>query len=95
MMGATTTPRPKTAMAVPRLATGKLSRRIAWESGCSAPPAAPCTTRATMSQESSLAAPHVAEAKVKMTMQAIKNRFRPKKLLSHPVIGNTMALATR
>ena len=29
MIGATTTPRPKTAMATPRLAGGKLSMRIA------------------------------------------------------------------
>ena len=94
-MGATTTPRPKTAMATPRLAGGKLSIRIACDSGCSAPPAAPCTTRAKISQESSVAAPQAAEANVKTTMQTIKNRFRPKKVLSQPVIGSTMALATR
>ena len=39
--GATTTPKPKAAMALPRFARGKLSRRMDWESGCNAPPPAP------------------------------------------------------
>ena len=39
--------------------------------------------------------PQAAEAKVKRTMQPIRNRLRPKKLPSQPVIGSTMALETR
>jgi hypothetical protein len=42
-----------------------------------------------------LAMPQTAEDKLKSNVQVIKNRFRPKRLLSHPVIGSTMALATR
>ena len=52
MIGATTTPMPKTAIAMPRLAGGKLSMRIACDKGCSAPPAAPCSTRAKMRKPS-------------------------------------------
>ena len=36
-----TTPIPKTAIAIPRFATGKLSRSTACDTGCSAPPPAP------------------------------------------------------
>ena len=79
MIGATTTPMPKTAIAMPRLAGGKLSMRIACDKGCSAPPAAPCTTRAKTRKPSVVAAPQAAEASVKKAMQAIRNRFRPKK----------------
>ena len=42
-----------------------------------------------------MAIPQPAEAKVKKAMQPIKNRLRPKKPLSQPVIGNTMALETK
>ncbi len=69
--------------------------RMACESGCSAPPAAPWITRASTSSPRLAAAPHAAEASVNTTMQPIKNRFRPKSPASHPVIGNTMALDIR
>ena len=43
----------------------------------------------------SAASPQSVEASVNRTMQPIRNRLRPKKLLSQPVIGSTMALETR
>jgi len=48
-----------------------------------------------MRKSNSPAIPQAADAKVKMAIQPIKNRLRPKKPLSQPVIGNTMALETR
>jgi hypothetical protein len=51
-------------MACPRFSTGKLSSKIACETGCKPPPAAPCTTRATISITRLLAAPHHMDASV-------------------------------
>ena len=78
MIGATTTPMPKTAMATPRFRGGKLSIKIACDKGCGAPPAAPCTTRAKIRKPRLAAAPQAADANVKTTMQPIKKRLRPK-----------------
>jgi hypothetical protein len=39
--------------------------------------------------------PQKRELRVKMTMQVIKNRLRPKRLTSQPLIGRTMAFETR
>ena len=39
--------------------------------------------------------PHASELMVKMTMQVMKNRLRPKMLTSQPLIGRTMAFETR
>src|ERR1043165_1868450 len=41
------------------------------------------------------ARPHRNEAMVKPVTAAISSRLRPKKLASHPVMGSTMAFATR
>src|SRR5579872_406411 len=41
------------------------------------------------------AAPHKKDAAVNPTTLAMSRRLRPKKFASHPVIGSTMALATR
>ena len=86
---------PKTAMAMPRFCGGKLSMRMAWDSGWSAPPAAPWSTRASTSMAMVGAAPQAAEARVKPVTQSIRKRLRPNVLLSHPVMGSTMALLTR
>ena len=69
--------------------------RMACEIGSRAPPAAPWTMRARISIPMLLAMPQTAEDKLKSIVQVIRNRLRPKKLLSQPVIGSTMALATR
>ena len=78
MIGATTTPIPNTAIAEPRFSGGKLSRRTDCAMGCKAPPPAPCSMRANINMPKLVAAPHNAEDSVKITMQTIKNLFRPK-----------------
>ena len=39
--------------------------------------------------------PHASELMVKMTMQVMKKRLRPKMLTSQPLMGRTMAFETR
>jgi hypothetical protein len=39
--------------------------------------------------------PQARELMVKMTMQVMKKRLRPKRFTSQPLIGKTMALETR
>jgi hypothetical protein len=51
--------------------------------------------RAKISIERLVAAPHMAEATVKMMMQTIRKRLRPKKVVSHPVAGRIIAFETR
>jgi hypothetical protein len=63
--------------------------------GWSAPPPMPCTTRARIKSSRLPAAPHAAEAKVKITMHTSRNRLRPKTALSHAVTGSTIALEIR
>ena len=94
-IGATMIPMAKTAMAAPRRAGGKLSRRTAWAIGWSAPPPTPCTMRATMSMPRPVAAPQAADAAVKVRIEMMRMRLRPKVPASQPVVGRTMALATR
>ena len=93
--GATTMPRPNKAVAVPRWVGGKLSSRMAWESGCMAPPPKPCKTRETTSIGMEVAIPQVSEATVNNTVQATRNRLRPKKLENQALAGRMTALATR
>ena len=82
-------------MATPRLAGGKLSSRIAWAIGCSAPPPMPCTTRATISIPRLVAAPQIADEAVKIAMQVSRSRLRPKTEASQAVVGRMMAFDTR
>src|SRR6267143_3817168 len=93
--GATTTPKPHTANAWPCLAGGKDSNKIACESGCSAPPPAPCKIRATINTPRVGAMPHKTEAAVKITTHARKNRLRPKKDENHALAGSTIAFEIR
>jgi hypothetical protein len=85
----------KMAMPCPRFSGGKLSNRMACDIGWSAPPAAPCKIRERINRSRLSAAPHRADAAVKSAMQIVRNRLRPKRIPSHPVIGSTMALDTR
>ena len=68
---------------------------MAWAIGWSAPPPMPCTTRAAISISRLAAAPHAAEASVKMTMHVSRRRLRPNAALSHAVTGSTMAFEIR
>ncbi len=95
MIGPNMAPMPKIAIAIPCSLGGKVSIRIAWLLGISAPPAAPCRMRKKTRKPRLGAAPQQKEARVKSTMQVIRKRLRPNMRDSQPVIGRTTALATR
>ncbi len=82
-------------MALPRSCGAKASSSTACESGCSAPPVAPCMMRKRISEPSVGARPHRNDEAVKPTTDSINNRLRPNMLASQPVIGRMIALATR
>ena len=82
-------------MAIERLAGGKLSSRMDCERGCSAPPPAPCRTRASRMTASEGAAPQKKDAMVKMTTQMSRKRLRPKRRANQLEAGRMTALATR
>ncbi len=82
-------------MALPRSCGGNASRRTAWESGCIAPPVAPWIKR-NMTRSGRLGArPHSSDAIVNPLTDVISRRLRPNVRASQPVIGSTIALATR
>ena len=68
---------------------------MAWLSGCMAPPMKPWATRKTISHKSEGADPQKKLKRVKPATQLIRRRLRPKVEASQPVMGRTMALATR
>ena len=82
-------------MASPRFCGGKVSSRIDCDKGCSAPPPAPCTARAIRIQAKLVAAPHMKDEIVKIVMQVMRNRFRPKRSENQELAGKIIALATR
>ncbi len=94
-IGPNMAPTPKIALAIPRSRGGKVSRRIAWLFGISAPPAAPWRIRKKIRVPRLGAAPQRKEAMVKRMMQVMRKRFLPKTRDSQPVIGSTTALLTR
>ena len=56
---------------------------------------APCTARAIRIIARLVAEPQANDETVKMTMQVIRNRLRPKRSENQPLAGRIMALATR
>ncbi len=68
---------------------------MAWAIGWSAPPPMPWITRARISISRLYAAPHAAEASVKMMMHVSRKRLRPNAALSHAVTGSTIAFEIR
>ena len=96
MMGATITPIAKAAIATPPLGRRKALHEDGLGDGLERaaaralddPRDAPACPRV-------VAAPQPADARVNRTMHTMRNRFRPKRLLSHAVIGSTIAFATR
>ena len=66
MAGARTTAIPYTANAIPRLATGKVSARMACSLGPRPSPPSPCKTRKKIRKPSDGATPHRNELNVKM-----------------------------
>jgi hypothetical protein len=83
------------AMDMDRFSTGKLSSRMDCDNGCSAPPPAPCKTRASKITGSDGAAPQKNDATVKMITQVSRNRFRPNRLANQFDAGRVTALATK
>ena len=82
-------------MATPRWWMGKISQRMACDSGMIGPPPRPWKMRATISVVRSGAAPEMNELTVNSVQQIKKKRVRPNTATSHPVAGMTMALAAR
>ena len=88
-------PSPQKPIALPRSCGGKASSSTACDSGCIAPPVAPWISRKMTSSGRFGASPHSSDAIVKPVTDDISSRLRPKVRASQPVIGRTMALATR
>src|SRR2546421_12800182 len=88
-------PTPQIAIARPRWWKGKISQRIACESGMIGPPPRPWKMRATISVVRLGAIPERNELTTKSVAQIRKNRLRPNSPASHPVAGMTTALAPR
>src|SRR5580658_3563811 len=86
---------PYSANAKPRCCGGKVSARIACAIGCRPPPPAPCSTRKKSSSPRLGANPHSKELTVKIARQPMKNRLRPNRPASQPLIGRMIALETR
>ena len=68
---------------------------MACDSGCSAPPPAPCTARASKIIPRLVAEPQANDETVKMTMQVMRKRLRPKRSANQELAGRITALATR
>jgi hypothetical protein len=71
------------------------SSSTAGESGCSAPPVAPCRMRKITSKARFGAAPHMNDDSVNPATDSIRSRLRPNCDASQPVIGRMIAFATR
>src|SRR5271156_256964 len=93
--GAQTAVMPYKENARPRFSGGKVSARIACTIGCRPPPPAPCKTRKKRRRPRLGAIPQSRELMVKIVRQVMKKRLRPKMVTSHPLIGRTIAFATR
>ena len=94
-MGATTMPRPQNPIALPRSCGSKDSSSTACDSGCSAPPVAPCRMRKKINELRFGAMPQRNDDTVKPVTDIISSRLRPNVAASQPVIGRMIALATR
>ena len=88
-------PSPHTAIAMPRWWKGKISQRIACESGMIGPPPSPWKMRAAIKVVRSGAAPEMNELTTKSVAQIRKNRRRPNTPASQPVAGMITAFAAR
>src|SRR5262245_4448162 len=88
-------PWPQKPIALPRSCGGNASSSTACDSGCSAPPVAPCMIRKTISVQRFGASPQRNDAVVKPITDSISRFFRPKTPASQPVIGRPITLSTR
>src|SRR6267143_7330451 len=88
-------PTPQMAIARPRWWNGKISQRIACDSGMIGPPPRPWKMRATISVVRLGAMPERNELATNRVAQMRKKRLRPNNPASHPVAGMTTAFAAR
>ncbi len=93
-MGPIMTPTPHTAMAEPCFAGGLMSSNTAWESGTSAAPHSPCSSRASTICANDPATPHSTDASVNPAMETRNTRFSPNRSVSQPDKGVAMPAAT-
>ena len=82
---------PNTAMAWPWRSGGLICSNIACDSGISPAPANPCRARKRTSSPRLVAAPHNADATVKLATEARNTYLIPKRPASQPVSGIMMA----
>ena len=94
-IGDTITPRPQMAMAIPRWRGGKISMRIAWESGMRGPPPRPWRSRAPTRNSRLGATPDRRELAMKTVVESRKKRRRPRRATSQPVAGRITPFAAR
>ena len=83
------------ALAAARSLGGKAPNAIAWDSGKSAPPPRPCTTRNVISIVSFCDRPQSSEPNVKSARQSMNSRLMPNRLLKYPEMGITAACARK
>jgi len=93
-IGPTVTPTPHIAIAEPCFSRGQVSSRTACDSGTSAAPNTPWSSRNSTISVSEPASPHSTEAAVKPTTEARNRRLRPNRAASQPVGGVMIAAAT-
>ena len=92
-MGPNVLATPKIEMTNPCWRRGKTSSRMAWPSGSSGAPEAPCTVRQNTSVSSDWDRPHISVAAEKDTRLQNCTGPRPKRPTSQPVIGVNTAVA--
>ncbi len=93
--GASTTPKPKIPIARPRCSTGYTSNTAIIDNGCMMPAAAPCNTRAAISDSVlQLSAPR-SDAARNTTMVATNVARWPKDSTSHDVASIVVVIAAR
>lgn len=93
-IGPTMMPAPQIAIAWPTFSRGLMSSSTACDSGTSAAPKMPCSSRAPTMPTSEVARPHSAEAMVKPITEMMNTRRRPQWPQSQPVSGSAIAEAT-
>jgi len=80
---------------MPRCLAGNVSIIVDCDKGASGPPARPWRKRASTITMRLGAAPASAEVSVKAIVAPMNSRLRPRRSISQPVRGRTIALATR
>lgn len=91
--GPMTTAMPKIELTMPVCRRGKLSSRMAFDSGTTGAPRPPWAIRHSTSASSESAEPHIQVAIENPMIDQVMTVRRPKRAVSHPVIGVTTAVA--